>query len=60
MKRWWGSSSFTGSFNFVLDAKLRVLKDILKIWNKEVFGLINTKKSEAFSQVEYWDELEKH
>ena len=26
-----GELSFTGSFSFVLDAKLRALKDILKI-----------------------------
>ena len=44
MKMWWGSLNFIGTFNFVLDAKLRALKDILKTWNKEVFGLIETKK----------------
>ena len=32
----------------------------LKTWNKEVFGVIDTKKREALSQVVYWDELEKH
>ena len=53
MKKWWGSLSYIGSFSFVLDAKLRALKDILKNWNKEVFGLIDTKKSEALRQVEY-------
>ena len=36
-----------------LDAKLRTLKVILKTWNKEVFGLIETKKEEALSQVVY-------
>ena len=30
MKRWWGSLTFTGSFCFVLDAKLRTLKVFLK------------------------------
>ena len=60
MKKWWVSLFYIGSFNFVLDAKLRALKDILKNWNKEVFGLIDTKKSEALRQVEHWDELEKH
>ncbi|RVW35321.1 hypothetical protein CK203_098706 [Vitis vinifera] len=47
MKKWWGSLNFIGTYNFVLDAKLRALKDILKTWNKEVFGLIDTKKGEA-------------
>ncbi|KAJ9681586.1 hypothetical protein PVL29_020449 [Vitis rotundifolia] len=60
MKRWWGSLSFIGSSSFVLDAKLRALKVILRSWNKEVFGLINSKKSEALRQVEFWDEVEKH
>ncbi|RVW77217.1 hypothetical protein CK203_043333 [Vitis vinifera] len=60
MKRWWGSLTFIGSFSFVLDAKLRALKVLLKTWNKEVFGVIDTKKREALSQVVYWDELENH
>ena len=51
MKTWWGSLSFTRTSNFVLDAKLR--EDILKTWNKEVFGLIETKKGEALRQVMY-------
>ena len=49
MKTWWGSLNFTGTSNFILDAKLRALKDILKKWNKKVFGLIETKKGEALS-----------
>ena len=56
MKKWWGSLSFTGTFSFVLDAKLRALKDFWKNWNKEVFGIIDTKKSEALRRVEYWDD----
>ncbi|RVX03347.1 Transposon TX1 uncharacterized 149 kDa protein [Vitis vinifera] len=60
LKRWWGSLSFTGSFSFVLDAKLRALKGLLKTWNKEVFGVIETKKREALSQVVYWDAVENH
>ena len=46
MKTWWGSK-FTGTSSFNLDAKLRALKDILKNWNKEVFGLIENKKGKA-------------
>ena len=60
MKTWWGSLNFTGTSNFILDAKLRALKDILKAWNKEVFGLIETKKGEALRQVVCWDEKEKY
>ncbi|RVW28269.1 hypothetical protein CK203_083714 [Vitis vinifera] len=60
MKMWWGSLNFTGSSSYILDAKLRALKNILKIWNKEEFGLIEAKKGEALKQVEYWDEKEKY
>ena len=60
MKKWWGSLNFTGTFSFVLDVKLRALKDILNNWNKEVFDTIDTKKGEALRQVGYWDEMEKY
>ncbi|KAJ9682407.1 hypothetical protein PVL29_018343 [Vitis rotundifolia] len=59
MKTWWGSLKFIGTSSYILDAKLRALKNILKIWNKEEFGLIETKKGEALRQVEYWDDKEK-
>ena len=39
---------------------MRALKNILKIWNKEEFGLVEAKKGEALKQVEYWDENEKY
>ena len=60
MKMWWGSLKFTGTSSYILDAKLRALKNILKIWNKEEFGLVETKKGEALIQVEYWDEKGKY
>ena len=53
MKTWWESLNLTGTSNFILDAKLRALKDILKNWNREEFGLIETKKGEALRQVKY-------
>ena len=49
---------FIGSFSFVLAEKLKTLKAILKIWNREVFGKVEVKKSEALSRVSYWDEGE--
>ena len=50
---------FSGSFSFVLASKLKVLKGILKVWNKEVFGRVETKKMEALRRVALWDDLEK-
>ena len=34
------------------------LEGILKVWNKEVFGRVETKK-EALRRVVFWDDLEK-
>ena len=60
MKTWWESLKFTGTSNYILDAKLRALKNILKIWNKEEFEIVKTKKGEVLMQVEHWDEKEKY
>ena len=59
VKNWWVSFNFTETFSFVLDAKLKALKAVLKTWNKEVFGFIEAKQGEALNQVVYWDEKEK-
>ena len=40
-------------------AKLKTLKGILKVWNREVFGRVETNKLEALRRVSYWDDLEK-
>ena len=50
---------FHGSFSFILAAKLKTLKGILKVWNREVFGRVETNKLEALRRVSYWDDLEK-
>ena len=48
-----------GSFSFILSAKLKTLKGILKTWNREVFGKVETNKKDALSRVTFWDDLEK-
>ena len=58
LRNWWQGLHFVGSFSFVLVSKLKALKGILKVWNKEVFGKVKTKK-EALSRVSFWDDLEK-
>ena len=40
LKQWWQGLNFSGSFSFILAAKLKALKDILKSWNREVFGRV--------------------
>ena len=42
---------FFGSVSFVLASKLKTLKGILKVLNKEVFGRVETKKKEALRRV---------
>ena len=50
---------FSGSFSFVLASKVRALKGILRVWNKEVFGRVDLQKKEALSRISFWDDLEK-
>ena len=59
LRGWWQDLQFTGSFSFVLASKLKALKGILKVWNKEVFGRVELKKKEALSRISFWDEVEK-
>ena len=59
LKGWWQNLVFHGSFSFILVAKLKTLKGILKVWNREVFGRVETNKLEALRRVSYWDDLEK-
>ena len=58
LRNWWQGLHFSGSFSFILASKLKALKGILKVWNKEVFGRVKIKK-EALSRVSFWDDLEK-
>ena len=40
-------------------SKLKALKGILKIWNREVFGKVDLNKKEALRRISFWDEVEK-
>ena len=59
LRGWWQSLHFSGSFSFVLVSKLKALKGILRVWNKEVFGRVDLQKKEALSRISFWDDLEK-
>ena len=39
-------------------SKVKALKSILRVWNKEVFGRVEVQK-EALSKISFWDDLEK-
>ena len=59
LKGWWQGLSVRGSASFILAEKLKGLKGKLKIWNKEVFGNVSTKRTEALFRVGCWDNVEK-
>ena len=37
---------------------MKEVKQKLKVWNREVFGKLETNKSSALQQVEFWDREE--
>ena len=59
LKGWWQNLQFYGSLSFILSAKLNALRGLLKTWNREVFGKVETNKKDALCRVSFWDELEK-
>ena len=59
LKGWWQNFQFYGSYSFILSAKLKALKGVLKTWNREVFGKVETNKKDALRRVVFWDDLEK-
>ena len=58
IRNWWRGIEVSGSASFRLSAKLKELKQKLKVWNREVFGNLECNKEAALQQVEYWDRVE--
>ena len=56
LKGWWRGLSLSVSCSFILTAKLKALKVILKTWNKYVSGKIELNKCRAMRSVAYWDD----
>ena len=55
---WWQGTEVRGSGSYKLAIKMKEVKQKLKVWNREVFGKLETNKSSALQQVEYWDREE--
>ena len=53
IRNWWRGIEVSGSANFRLSAKLKELKQKLKVWNREVFENLECNKEAALHQVEY-------
>ena len=58
MEGWWQGVSSWGSANDVLSRKLKEVKSLLKVWNRDCFGRLDANKKLALSQVENWDCVE--
>ncbi|RVW26739.1 LINE-1 retrotransposable element ORF2 protein [Vitis vinifera] len=52
------SFMWRGSFSFTLYEKLKALKACLKIWNREVFGDVTTRKNSSLKHMVFWDSIE--
>ena len=49
VRGWWENYNVIGSPSCRLAQKLKLLKTDLKIWNKEIFGLLKTKREDALN-----------
>ncbi|KAF5481585.1 hypothetical protein F2P56_002225 [Juglans regia] len=58
VRPWWSSYQLSGTPNFVLDNKLKVLKNDLKKWNEEALGNIVYQKKSLFEELHCFDEKE--
>ncbi|RVW68028.1 Transposon TX1 uncharacterized 149 kDa protein [Vitis vinifera] len=52
---WWQGIDVRGSASYKLATKMKEIKQKLKVWNREVFGKLESNKSAALQQVEFWD-----
>ena len=59
LKSWGQNLNFCSSHSYILVAKLKALKGLLKSWTKEVFGEVGSRKSKALRGVTFWDDREK-
>ena len=59
LKSWWQNLNFCGTHSYILEAKLKALKGLLKSWKNEVFGEVGSRKFEALCKVTFWDDREK-
>ena len=58
IRSWWRGMEVRGSASFRLAVKMKVIKQNLKVWNREVFGKLDYNKSSALQQVDFWDRVE--
>ncbi|RVX07360.1 Transposon TX1 uncharacterized 149 kDa protein [Vitis vinifera] len=55
---WWQGIEVRGSASYRLAVKMKEIKKKLNMWNKEVFGRLETNKASALHQIDFWDRVE--
>ncbi|XP_040989014.1 uncharacterized protein LOC121236643 [Juglans microcarpa x Juglans regia] len=58
VRGWWNSYNVSGTPSFVLARKLKLLKIDLMRWNKEEFGLLDTKRKRLMEELQSLEEKE--
>ena len=58
IRYWWRGIEVRGTTSYRLAAKMKEIKQKLKVWNIEVFGNLEGNKSSALQQVDFWDRVE--
>ena len=58
IRNWWRGIEVRGTTSYRLTAKMKEIKQKLKVWNREVFGNLEDNKSSALQQVDFWDRVE--
>ncbi|RVW16447.1 Transposon TX1 uncharacterized 149 kDa protein [Vitis vinifera] len=58
LREWWQGGERVGRASFRMAAKMKVMKEKIKVWNMDVFGRVEVNKSLALRQIEFWDRVE--
>ena len=58
LRGWWQEAGGRGRASFRLASKLKILKEKIKTWNRDVFGRLEVNKNLALQQIEFWDRVE--
>lgn len=58
VRGWWEAQEVCGPPGQRFCLKLKGLRENLRIWNKDVFGNIQTKKTYCLEKIQCWDRLE--
>ena len=58
LRGWWQGARGRGRASFRLATKMKILKEKIKGWNRDVFGRLEVNKNLALQQVEFWDGVE--